>query len=79
VLTWIRHLLRRRRDEGEGRPVTDGQRAANEALGRAEAARARVRAQRTEVRAEAAGWKARRERNHLAETIRAAVLGGEGR
>ncbi|MGW0795201.1 DUF7620 family protein [Streptomyces sp. NPDC002692] len=59
--------------------MTEGQRAASAALDRAEAARARVRAQRGEVRAEAAGWKVRRERNHLAEQIRAAVLGGEGR
>lgn len=77
--TWIKRLLRRHHDEEASRPVTEGQRAANAALGRAQADRSSLRALRSEVRAEAAGWRARRERNHLAEQIRATVLGGEGR
>ncbi|WP_073946537.1 DUF7620 family protein [Streptomyces kebangsaanensis] len=59
--------------------MTEGQRAATAALDRAETARARVRAQQSAVRAEAAGWRERRERNHLAEMVRTIVLGGEGR
>ncbi|WP_434056974.1 DUF7620 family protein [Streptomyces sediminimaris] len=74
--TWIRRPLRRHRDENEDRPMTEGQREANAALGRAKDARARVRAQAGQVRAEAEGWRARRERNHFAELITETVLGG---
>lgn len=76
---WIRRLLRRHRDVPEERPVTEGQRAADAALGRAQDARARVRAQAREVRAEAEGWRQRRERNHFGELIRSTVLGGGDR
>ncbi|MEU9149226.1 hypothetical protein AB0D59_01400 [Streptomyces sp. NPDC048417] len=59
--------------------MTDGQRAAQAALDRAQVARARAHAQAREVRAEAADWRARRERNHFAELVRNMVLGGESR
>lgn len=79
MLTWIRRLLDRRRDEQGERPVTEGQRAASAALDRAENARARMQAQRREVEAEAGSWRLRRERNHFAELVRDVVLGGESR
>ncbi|MDT0477415.1 hypothetical protein RM863_35365 [Streptomyces sp. DSM 41014] len=58
--------------------MSEGQRAANAALDRAESARARVRARARDVRAEAEEWRRIRERNHLAELIRRTVLGEEG-
>ncbi|MFD7794309.1 hypothetical protein [Streptomyces sp. NPDC059759] len=79
MLTWIQRMLRPHRDEEKGRPVTKGQEAANAALGRAEVDHALLKAQRTEVAAEADIWRERRRQNHFAELIRATVLGGEGR
>lgn len=58
--------------------VTEGQRDATAALGRAETARARLRAQRPEVQDQSHGWRVRREQNHFAELwINIATGGGK--
>lgn len=78
MLRLIRRLLGRRRHEAtDDKPVTQGQRDADAALGRAERARARVEAQGEEVRREAGFWGRVREENHLSELIIRTVLGGE--
>ncbi|WP_228974930.1 hypothetical protein [Streptomyces sp. DH12] len=69
MLAWIRRLARR------GEP-TPGQRAAEGALGRAEAALEEAEARRPLVEAVAAHLRAQRSANHFAERIKAALEGG---
>ncbi|USQ82621.1 hypothetical protein NFX46_01865 [Streptomyces phaeoluteigriseus] len=76
MLAWISRLLRRRPDAGEPE-VSPGQREASAALGRAQADRAQLHAQRSEVKAEARVWRHRREENHFAERIAALYRGAE--
>lgn len=78
MLTWIKRLLGRRRHEtADDTPITQGQRDADAALGRAKTARASLEAQGEEVRRDAGLWRRAREENHLSELIVRTVLGGE--
>ncbi|MFJ4617436.1 hypothetical protein [Streptomyces sp. NPDC088812] len=76
MLAWISRLLRRRPETAEPE-ITAGQQAASEALDRAEAAHAQLRAQRSEVKAEAGIWRRRREENHFSERIGMLYRGAE--
>ena len=69
MLAWIRRLGRR------GEP-TPGQRAAEDALDRAEAALEAAEARRPLVETVAAHLRAARAENHFAERIRDALEGG---
>jgi hypothetical protein len=76
MLAWISRLLHRPADPAE--PVlSPGQREASAALDRAEADRAQLHAQRSEVTAEARVWRRRREENHFSERIAALFRGDE--
>lgn len=79
MLTWLSRLRHHcESQDSRNLPVTPGQRAANDALSRAQADRELMRAQRPAVREQSNGWRRVRENNHLAEMIRGIVL-GEGR
>ncbi|MFF9215642.1 DUF7620 family protein [Streptomyces viridosporus] len=59
------------------RTITPGQQAASAALGRAEADRAQLRAQRSEVTAHAGWWRQKRKENHFAERVEMLYGGAE--